>query len=48
MGGAFVSYLIHNPEKEELLFIDGFVYAPGKEKRNFMQQLEFIISTVEF
>ncbi len=48
MGGAFVSYLIHNPEKEELLFVDGFVYAPGKEKRNFMQQLEFIISTVEF
>ncbi|NRB50993.1 MAG: DUF4837 family protein [Saprospiraceae bacterium] len=48
MGGAFISYLIHNPEKEELLFVDGFVYAPGKEKRNFMQQLEFIMSTVEF
>ena len=48
MGGAFISYLIHNPEKEELLFVDGFVYAPGKDKRNFMQQLEFIMSTVEF
>lgn len=48
MGGAFISYLIHNPEKNELLFVDGFVYAPGKEKRNFMQALEFIISTVEF
>lgn len=48
MGGAFVSYLIHNPSKQELLFVDGFVHAPGKDKRDFMQQLEHIISTVEF
>lgn len=48
MGGAFVSYLIHNPDKQELLFVDGFVHAPGKDKRDFMQQLEYIISTVEF
>ena len=48
MGGAFVSYLIHNPNSNELLFVDGFVHAPGKEKRNYMQQLEHIISTVDF
>ena len=48
MGGAFISYLIHNPNSDELLFVDGFVHAPGKEKRDFMQQLEHIISTVDF
>ncbi len=48
MGGAFVSYLILNPEQNELLFVDGFVHAPGKEKRDYMQHLEHIISTVRF
>lgn len=48
MGGAFVSYLIHNPTSNELLFVDGFVHAPGKDKREFMQYLEHIISTVKF
>lgn len=48
MGGAFVSYLIHNPDQNELLFIDGFVHAPGEEKRDFMQHLEYIISSVRF
>jgi len=48
MGGPFISYLIHNTEKNELLFVDGFVHAPGKKKRNYMQHLEQIFSTVKF
>lgn len=32
MGGVFISYLIYNFEKEELFFVDGFVYVFGKEK----------------
>ena len=48
MGGAFVSYLIHNPSSNELLFVDGFVHAPGKDKRDYMQYLEHIISSVKF
>lgn len=48
MGGAFISYLIHNPQKKELLFVDGFIYAPGERKRNWMQNLEFIIRTIKF
>lgn len=46
MGGPFISYLIHNPQTNELLFIDGFVHAPGEEKRDHMQELEHIISSV--
>lgn len=46
MGGSFVSYLVHDPKDNELIFIDGFVHAPGEDKRNFMIYLEHIISTV--
>ena len=48
MGGPYISYLIHNPDKNELLFLDGFVYAPSKSKRNYMQHLELILSTASF
>jgi len=48
MGGAFISYLIHYPEKNELVFLDGFVHAPGEDKRNLMQYLEHILNTVRF
>jgi hypothetical protein len=48
MGGAFVSYLLYNPEKEDLLFIDAFLHAPGREKRDLMQQLEFILHTAKY
>ncbi|NUN99049.1 MAG: DUF4837 family protein [Saprospiraceae bacterium] len=48
MGGAFVSYLIYNPDKKDLLFVDAFLHAPGKDKRNYMQQLEYIISGVKY
>lgn len=48
MGGAFISYLILNPKNNELLFVDGFLHAPGEDKRDFMQQLEHIINTIRF
>lgn len=48
MGGCFVSYLIHNPDKNELLFADGFVYGPGEDKREPLQELEFILSTIDY
>ncbi len=48
MGGPFISYLIHNPDKNELVFALGFVYAPGEDKRNWMQYLEYILNTINF
>ena len=48
MGGSFVSYLIHNPNTGELVMADGFLFAPGKAKREAMQQLENVLSTVKF
>ena len=47
MGGPFISYLIHEPNSNELYFLDGFVFAPSQEKRELMQYLEHILNTVE-
>ncbi len=44
MGGPFVTYTIHDANANELVFIDGFVYAPGKKKRDLMQGVEHILS----
>jgi hypothetical protein len=48
MGGSFISYLMLNPNTNELLFIDGFLHAPGEDKRDYMEQLDHIINTLEF
>ncbi len=48
MGGAFISLLVHDADNNELLFVDGFLHAPGEEKRDIMQELELIIDSVRF
>lgn len=46
MGGPYATYMIHDKSANELIFIDTFVYAPGKSKRNMMLQLEYIVKTL--
>ena len=48
MGGPFVSYLIHDSDKDELIFLDGFIWAPGEDKRDDMQYLNYILTTARF
>ena len=48
MGGPFISYLMLNPKTNELVLVDGFIYAPSKEKRNYMQEMELIVSSAQF
>lgn len=48
MGGAFVSYLVYDPEKKDLLFMDCFIHAPQKDKRDMMQELEYILHTAAY
>jgi len=48
MGGSFISYLILNPTTSELLFVAGFRHAPGEDKRDFMEQLDYVMHTVKF
>lgn len=42
-GGPFNTYAILNKEKNEIVYIDVFVLAPGSEKRNMMMQLDYIV-----
>lgn len=48
MGGPFISRLMLNSKTNELVMVDGFIYAPSKDKRNYMQEMESIISTAHF
>lgn len=48
MGGPYISYIVHNPNSDKVYFIDGFVHAPGEEKREHMLQLEHILKTLAF
>jgi hypothetical protein len=46
LGGPFVSYAI--ADSSEILMIDAFVHAPGKDKRNYIQRLEHVVSSLKF
>jgi len=46
-GGPFVTYVIVNEAKKELIYIDTFILAPGEKKRNHMQQLDCIVKSAK-
>lgn len=45
MGGAFLSYTLIDEPRGLLYYIEGFAYAPGKDKREIMRELETVLST---
>lgn len=47
MAGPFLNYMIEIDEGE-ILVLDGFVYSPGTNKRNYIFELEAIIRSVRF
>lgn len=47
MGGPFATYMIQDPANGKIIFIDTFVYAPGKGKRDMMLQLEYIVKNAK-
>lgn len=47
MGGPFVAYLIPDADKSSYIFILNFVYAPGMEKKIFLQELETVVNTFD-
>lgn len=46
MGGPFINYAIIDKEYNRILVLEGFCYAPSKEKRDLMHELESIIKSV--
>jgi hypothetical protein len=48
MGGPFFSYLLLNKATNELVFIDVFILAPGEDKRDMMQRLDYVVKKSTF
>lgn len=46
MSGPFINYVIMDSYNCRALVLEGFCYAPSKEKRDIMHELEAIIKTV--
>jgi hypothetical protein len=47
MGGPYLNYTILDEKSNRIIFLDGFVYYPNKEKRDLMRQIEGIFRTLE-
>lgn len=48
MGGPFVSISQYDEKHNRIVTVDGYVYAGKKDKRNYMRQVEAIMSTMQF
>lgn len=44
-GGAFVSYVFVDESQKRMYYLEGYVYAPAGDKREFMREMEVILST---
>lgn len=47
MGGPFVSITRFDKERNRLITVEGFVYAPKYDKRNYLRQVEAILYSLE-
>ena len=47
MGGPFYSHSRLDEENQRIITVDAFVFAPGKNKRNAMRQLEAVVYTTK-
>lgn len=48
MGGPFVSLTVLHPDKKRVITVEGNVYAPKNNKRNYVRQMEAMIYSLEF
>ncbi len=44
-GGSFISYVFVDESQKRIYYLEGYVYAPGKDKREPMREVELILST---
>lgn len=45
MGGPFISHAFVDEVQKRLYYIEGFVYAPGKNKRDLLREMEVVLAT---
>lgn len=47
MSGPFINYVLFDKENKRILVLEGFCYAPSKDKRDLMFELEAMIKSVQ-
>lgn len=47
MGGPFVSLTTLDEKRNRVITVEGYVFAPGDKKRNYLRQVEGILYTLE-
>lgn len=48
MGGPYISLSVLDASKNRIVTLDGFVYAPKYDKRNYIRQVEAMMYSLEF
>ena len=48
MGGPFVSHSFYSKDGQYIIVLDGFVYAPKYDKRQYLRQVEAIMYSFEW
>ena len=48
MGGPFVSHTFYSPDGKDLIVLEAFVHAPRFDKRQYLRQVESILSSFEW
>ena len=48
MGGPFVAHAFYSNDGKDMIFIEGFVYAPKFDKRLYLRQVESILYSFEW
>jgi len=43
MAGPYLSYTVIDQSKGHLITVEGYVYAPNKDKRDLLRQLEAVL-----
>lgn len=46
MGGPLTAYVLHDEKRSELIVLEGFVFAPGEQKRNTLMVIDYILRSV--
>ena len=46
MGGPFINYLLRDNKTNEWIIVEGFAFAPSVSKREYMFELNTILSTI--
>lgn len=48
MGGSFLSYTFVDTTRNKVITLDGYVYHPNNDKKNYLRQLESIFFALKF